>query len=100
MSELLPAPFGPSRPNMRLPIVSERFFSAFTPLGYVLDRPVIVSAKELSSDFSIRTGDVFHRAKVPELSMIPRAGSTKLELGAGGSSVRSLEGRLAADFGQ
>src|ERR1035438_8553902 len=45
MSELLPAPFGPKRPNMRLPIVSERFFSAFTPLGYVLDRPVIVSAK-------------------------------------------------------
>ena len=32
---------------MRLPMVSERFFSAFTPLGYVLDRPVIVSAKEL-----------------------------------------------------
>jgi hypothetical protein len=30
---------------MRLPMVSERFFSAFTPFGYVLDRPVIVSAK-------------------------------------------------------
>jgi hypothetical protein len=26
-------------------MVSERFFSAFTPFGYVLDRPVIVSAK-------------------------------------------------------
>src|SRR4249920_948914 len=46
MSELLPAPFGPRRPNIRLPIVSERFLSAFTPFGYVLDRPVMVSAKE------------------------------------------------------
>src|SRR5580698_7325727 len=50
MSELLPAPFGPNRPNMRLPIVSERFLSALTPLGYVLDRPVMVSAKRASSD--------------------------------------------------
>src|ERR1700728_4757643 len=51
MSELLPAPFGPRRPNMRLPIVSERFFNAFTPFGYVLDRPVIVSAKETALRF-------------------------------------------------
>src|ERR1019366_7065940 len=46
MSELLPAPFGPRSPNMRLPMVSERSFSAFTPFGYVLERPVIVRAKE------------------------------------------------------
>src|SRR4051794_39073162 len=45
MSELLPAPLGPRSPNIRLPIVSERFFNAFTPFGYVLDRPVMVSAK-------------------------------------------------------
>src|SRR5580693_5666836 len=45
MSVDLPAPFGPSRPNMLLPMVRERFFRAFTPFGYVFDSPVIVSAK-------------------------------------------------------
>ena len=29
---------------MLFPIVSERFFRAFTPFGYVFDRPVMVSA--------------------------------------------------------
>ena len=33
MRELLPAPFGPRRPNMLFPIVKETFFSARTPLG-------------------------------------------------------------------
>jgi hypothetical protein len=33
ISELLPAPFGPSRPNILLPMVSERFLSALTPFG-------------------------------------------------------------------
>ena len=33
MSELLPAPFGPSRPNILLPIVSDTFLSARTPFG-------------------------------------------------------------------
>ncbi len=33
---------------MLLPMVSERFLSAFTPLGYVFERPVMVSANELS----------------------------------------------------
>jgi hypothetical protein len=33
LGELLPAPFGPSRPNMQLPTVRERFLSALTPLG-------------------------------------------------------------------
>jgi hypothetical protein len=32
---------------MLFPIVSDRFFSAFTPFGYVFDRPLIVSAKAL-----------------------------------------------------
>ncbi len=31
--ELFPAPFGPTRPNMLLPMESERFLSAFTPFG-------------------------------------------------------------------
>src|ERR1700683_3098019 len=44
MRELFPAPFGPTRPNMLFPIESERFFSAFTPFGYVLDRPLIERA--------------------------------------------------------
>src|SRR5258708_648771 len=44
MSELLPAPFGPSRPNMLLPTESDRFFSAHTPFGYVFDNPLMVSA--------------------------------------------------------
>src|ERR1700733_10618 len=48
MSELLPAPLGPTRPNILLPMESERFLSAFTPLGYVLDRPVMVSATRAS----------------------------------------------------
>ncbi len=33
MSELLPAPFGPSRPNILLPIVRERLLRARTPFG-------------------------------------------------------------------
>ncbi len=33
ISELLPAPLGPTRPNMLLPMESERFLSAFTPFG-------------------------------------------------------------------
>src|SRR5271165_1279581 len=40
-----PAPFGPSRPNILLPMLRERFLRAFTPFGYVFDSPVIVSAK-------------------------------------------------------
>jgi hypothetical protein len=40
---LLPAPLGPSNPNM--PFEISRFTSvrAFTPLGYVLERLVILS---------------------------------------------------------
>ena len=30
---LLPAPFGPNKPNMQLPTVSDRFLSALTPFG-------------------------------------------------------------------
>ena len=44
MSELLPAPFGPTKPNMLLPMDRERFLSALTPFGYVLESPAIVSA--------------------------------------------------------
>ena len=33
MSELLPAPLGPSKPNMLLPTLSERFLRARTPFG-------------------------------------------------------------------
>jgi hypothetical protein len=47
MSELLPAPFGPSSPNILLPTESERFFSARTPFGYVFDKPLMVSAIEI-----------------------------------------------------
>src|SRR6185437_8760196 len=49
MSELLPAPLGPSRPNMPPPTVSETLWSARTPLGYVFERPVIVRATVPSS---------------------------------------------------
>jgi hypothetical protein len=55
---------------MRLPIVSERFFSAFTPFGYVLDRPVIVSAKGTAlryrnfDQFFSSDSDVLTRPKV------------------------------------
>src|SRR5579871_2269414 len=44
ISVLLPAPLGPTSPNILLPIDSERFFSAFTPSGYVFESPAIVSA--------------------------------------------------------
>ena len=33
ISELFPAPFGPTSPNMLLPIESERFLRALTPFG-------------------------------------------------------------------
>jgi hypothetical protein len=33
ISELFPAPFGPTSPNMLLPMENERFLSAFTPFG-------------------------------------------------------------------
>jgi len=41
---------------MRLPMESERFFSAFTPLGYVFERLVMVSARELSSRSAVSSG--------------------------------------------
>ncbi len=63
ISELLPAPFGPKSPNMRLPIDSERFFSAFTPFGYVLDRPVIVSAKGTVLRFLVFYRTLFGRLR-------------------------------------
>src|SRR5438067_2855774 len=40
----LPAPFGPSSPNMPVGIVSETSCSALTPFGYVLDRPSMRSS--------------------------------------------------------
>src|SRR5664279_5874425 len=49
MRVLLPAPFGPSSPNMPLPIVSETLRRALTPLGYVFDRSEIVNANAVSS---------------------------------------------------
>src|SRR5271165_1134891 len=44
MSELFPAPFGPSSPNITFPIESETLLSALTPFEYVLDNPRIVNA--------------------------------------------------------
>ena len=40
----LPAPFGPSNPNMPSGIVSETSFSARTPFEYVFDRFCIWSS--------------------------------------------------------
>src|SRR5262249_24844750 len=44
ISVLLPAPFGPSRPNMLLPMVMHTLLSACTPFGYVLERLLMLSA--------------------------------------------------------
>ena len=40
----LPAPLGPSRPNMPVGTVSETSLSAWTPLGYVFDSPRMTSS--------------------------------------------------------
>src|SRR5580658_7332606 len=98
MSELLPAPFGPNRPNMRLPMVSERFFSAFTPFGYVLDKPVIVSAKPTTSDFAISqiTCYVLQRVEVPELSDDTSRGLRRLLQTPVRPSIRAIHLRNAS----
>src|SRR6185295_6393203 len=44
----LPAPFGPSSPNMPVGIASETSCSALTPLEYVLDRPSMRSSSMAS----------------------------------------------------
>ena len=48
MSVDLPAPFGPSSPNMPVGIVSDTSCRALTPLGYVLDRPSMRSSSMAS----------------------------------------------------
>ena len=45
MRKLLPAPLGPTRPNMLLPMESDKLLIALTPFGYVLERPTMVRAK-------------------------------------------------------
>src|SRR6476620_10890993 len=58
----LPAPFGPSSPNMPVGIVSETSCSALTPLGYVLDRPSMRSSSMASPFGSIWIATVLRRA--------------------------------------
>src|SRR5271167_3307781 len=94
--ELLPAPFGPTRPNILLPMESERLLIALTPLGYVLERPVIVKAKRLSPgvpNSAVRCGVVLRTGNagcsLNGFSILPAFGD-----GGAGQRVQKSTGAL------
>jgi hypothetical protein len=64
---------------MLFPIVSERFFRAFTPFGYVFDRPVMVKAIRkalLTAEAFLRSAvsrNLPYWAKIPAGNFTPSA---------------------------
>src|SRR4051812_50011822 len=91
----LPAPFGPSRPNMPVGIVSETSCSALTPFGYVLDRPSMRSSSMASPFGSIWIDTVLRGAS-------GKVGLRRFEKGlwdVGGRQINGNPGRGAGPGG-
>src|SRR5216684_7690256 len=98
----LPAPFGPSRPNMPVGIVSETSCSALTPLGYVLDSPSMRSSSMASPSedrcdpfYGGRGEKLSYYAEPPELL---RRGATEQRRTVEGPPSRDPDRAVAVDF--